>query len=116
MKDVQFDIYSESNNDSATRKGIREVHDKFNYIIDPHGSVGYLAFKDYVEKNNLKDYYGIVLETAHPAKFKDVIEEELKIKVDVPERLAICMTKEKRAVGLNSEYNQLKDFLTGTIS
>ena len=116
LKDVQFDIYSESNNDSATRKGIREVHDKFNYIIDPHGSVGYLAFKDYVEKNNLKDYYGIVLETAHPAKFKDVIEEELKIKVDVPERLAICMTKEKRAVGLNSEYNQLKDFLTGTIS
>ena len=111
LKDVQFDIYSESNDDSATRKGIREVFEKYNYIIDPHGSVGYRAFKNYIEKNNLKDYYGIILETAHPAKFKDVIEEELKSDVNIPERLAVCMKKEKKAFSLSKEYNQLKDFL-----
>jgi len=111
LNDVQFDIYSESNDDKATRKGIKEVYEKYNYVIDPHGSVGYLAFKDYIEKNNLKNYYGIVLETAHPAKFKDVIEEELKIEVEIPERLAVCLNKEKKAVSLPSDYNELKNFL-----
>ena len=113
LKDVQFDIYSESNDDNETRKGIKEVYEKYNYIIDPHGSVGYLAFKDYIKKNSLKDYYGIILETAHPAKFKDVIEEELKIDVEIPERLAVCLKKEKKTVGLSSDYKELKGYLIG---
>ncbi len=111
LKDVQFDIYSESNDDNRTRKGIKEVYEKYNYVIDPHGSVGYLAFKDYIEKSNLKNYYGIVLETAHPAKFKDVIEDELKIEVGIPERLAVCLKKEKKTFELSSDYEGFKDYL-----
>jgi threonine synthase len=111
LKNVQFDIYSESNDDNRTRGGIKEVYEKYNYVIDPHGAVGYLAFKDYVEKNNLKNYYGVVLETAHPAKFKDVIEEELKIEVNIPERLAVCLNQEKKAACFSGEYKDLRDFL-----
>jgi threonine synthase len=59
----------------------------------------------------LKNYYGIVLETAHPAKFKDVIEEELKIEVEIPARLAVCLKKEKKAVNLSKEFRDLKDYL-----
>ena len=114
LDDVQFDIYSESNDDSATRRGIKEVFKKYQYIIDPHGSVGYLAFKDYVEKNSLGDYYGIILETAHPAKFKDVIEEELKIQVEIPERLAVCITKKKQTVELSNTFEEFKDYLLNT--
>jgi len=111
LEEVQFDIYSESNDDDRTRKGIKEVYEKYNYVIDPHGSVGYLALKDYLEKNNLKNYCGVVLETANPAKFKDVIEEELKMEVEIPERLAVCLKKEKHAVELSKDYSDLKNYL-----
>ncbi|MBI1936996.1 MAG: threonine synthase [Ignavibacteriales bacterium] len=111
IEEIQHDIYSESFDDIATRSAIKDVYQKFGYIIDPHGSVGYLALKSYAEKKSLKEYNGIVLETAHPAKFKDVIEEELKVDVEIPERLAECLNKNKATVELSSDYEDLKSFL-----
>jgi threonine synthase len=111
ITNVQFDIYSESNNDENTRSGIREVFQKYNYVIDPHGSVGYLALKNYIEQKSLTDFNAVVLETAHPSKFKDVIEEELKIEVEIPKRLAVCLSKEKKTVELSTNYKELKEFL-----
>lgn len=109
LSEMQKDIYSQSYNDIQTRKGIKEVYEKYKYIIDPHGSVGYLALKDFIQSNQI--YNGIILETAHPSKFKDVIEEELKINVKIPERLAECLNKEKKTVELSSEYSDLKEYL-----
>ncbi|MCX7797175.1 MAG: threonine synthase [Melioribacter sp.] len=109
LRDMQNDIYSESYDDIQTRQGIKEVYEKFNYIIDPHGSVGYLALRDYTRFS--QEFNGIVLETAHPAKFKDVVEEELKINVEIPERLASCLNKEKRTVELSSKYEDLREYL-----
>ncbi len=108
---IQNEIYSESFDDNATRYGIKEMHDKFGYIIDPHGAVGYLALQSYVGKKNITDYNGIVLETAHPGKFKDVIEEELKINVEIPHRLAVCLTKQKKSISLSKNYNEFKEFI-----
>lgn len=109
LNEMQKDIYSESYDNAQTRKGIREVYEKYNYIIDPHGSVGYLALKNYMNFNH--EFNGVILETAHPAKFKDVIEEELKIDVEIPERLAACLNKEKRTVELSSRYEDLREYL-----
>ncbi len=109
LKDMQNNIYSESFDDDQTRKGIREVYEKYNYIIDPHGSVGYLALKNYTNLSH--EVNGVILETAHPAKFKEVIEEELNFKIDIPERLAICLNKEKRTVELSSQYEDLREYL-----
>lgn len=111
IEETQHDIYSESFDDAATRYGIKEIYQKFGYVIDPHGSVGYLALKNYAEKKSLKEYNGIILETAHPAKFKDVIEEELKIDVEIPGRLAVCLGRVKKTVSLSSNYDDLKKFL-----
>ena len=71
--------------DEATKKAMIEVFKKYNYVIDPHGAVGYLALKEYQKTT---DAIGIVLETAHPAKFLDDVEGILKQKIDIPERLA----------------------------
>ncbi|MEJ5351585.1 MAG: threonine synthase [Melioribacteraceae bacterium] len=113
LKDMQNDIHSESYDDIQTRKGIKEVYENYKYIIDPHGSVGYLALRDYIKFN--QEFSGVILETAHPAKFKDVIEEELKIEVEIPERLATCLNKEKRTVELSSKYEDLREYLSGKI-
>jgi threonine synthase len=111
IEKIRADVVSESYTDDSTIEGIKEVYEKYNYVIDPHGAVGYQALKHFVESNNLKDINAVMVETAHPAKFKDVVEEAIKNEVEIPERLAACINKEKKSVRLNSDYNSLKDFL-----
>ena len=69
-------IKSYSFNDDQTKEAIKEVKNKYDYLIDPHGAVGYLGLKKYYKKMEL-NYSGIILETAHPAKFKDIVDEVL---------------------------------------
>jgi threonine synthase len=95
--------------DVETRYGITHVFDQFNYTIDPHGAVGYLALERYQAENPGK--IGVVLETAHPSKFKKVVEEEIKQKVNIPERLAVLANKPKESTLLNVDYQQFKQFL-----
>jgi len=108
---IREDIYSVSYNDQETIQGIKELYDKYNYVIDPHGAVGYRAWEKFKEANEPKNAYGIIVETAHPAKFKDAVEETIGNDVEIPERLAVCLNKEKRTVELNSDYSSLKEFL-----
>jgi threonine synthase len=108
---VRADIHSTSYNDDDTKKGIKEVFEKYNYVIEPHGAVGYDAYTNYVRENNLKGVNGIIVETAHPAKFKDVVEETINRKVEIPERLAVCLSKEKKTIKLDSRFESFKDLL-----
>jgi len=108
IKDI---IYSARFNDDETRSGIKDVYDKYNYTIDPHGAVGYLALKKYSEENNLTNYNGIILETAHPAKFKDDVEEVIGKEIEIPPLLQKCLQKEKHSVKISKEFSSLKSFL-----
>jgi len=103
-------VFSKSYDDDQTISAIKEVYEKFNYVIDPHGAVGYLASKDYLEKYG-KDNLIITLKTAHPAKFIDIVKSALGIEVDVPERLKECLSKEKQSIHLPGKFNDVKDFL-----
>ncbi|MDP2038397.1 MAG: threonine synthase [Ignavibacteria bacterium] len=114
IQDIRNDIYSTTFNDEQTRVAVKNVFEKNKYVIDPHGAVGYLALQKFLKENSPQKFTSIVLETAHPAKFKDVVEKELSIEVEIPERLAACLTKEKRAVELSSDYKSLKEFLLET--
>ncbi len=108
---IKYDIYSKSFSDKDTILGMKEVYANYNYTIDPHGAVGYLALKKFSEENNLKSFNVIILETAHPAKFKDIVENALNINIGMPERLSQCLHKEKHSIKLSSNYNELKEFL-----
>jgi threonine synthase len=80
--------------DTQTREAMREVHDKYGYVIDPHGAVGYLAGEAWLEQHPEDSV--VILETAHPAKFSDTITEELGDHVlETPERLA-CLADEPK--------------------
>jgi threonine synthase len=111
IEKIREDIFSVSYNDEETVEGIKELYDKYNYVIDPHGAVGYRAWKKFNESGELKNAYGIIVETAHPAKFKDAVEETIGSEVEIPERLAVCLNKEKKTIELNSEFSSLKEFL-----
>ena len=109
--EMKKDISSSSWSDEATRESIKEVFEKYNYIIDPHGAVGYQALKQFLHTNDFKNVNGIVVETAHPAKFKSTVDETIGRDIEIPERLASCLTKKKSTVLLDNDFKALKDYL-----
>jgi len=104
-KDISGFAYS----DKTTREAISEIKGKYNYTMDPHGAVGYLALKDYQQTH--PNTSGIILETAHPSKFIDEVESTLDIKVDIPERLAKLAELPKEATPMKADFSLLKSFL-----
>jgi threonine synthase len=111
IEQIRDVVFSSSFDDNATKEGIKHIYEKFNYIIDPHGAVGYLSLHDYIAKNNITNYTGIVAETAHPAKFKDAVEEVIGKNVEIPARLAESINKEKKSILLENSLTHLKEIL-----
>lgn len=101
-----FSSYSFS--DKATKKAMKEIYAKSNYIADPHGAVGYLGAKEYIKEN--PNTQCIFLETAHPVKFLDVVEETLNIEVNIPRQIKSVIHKEKVFQKVRN-YEELKAYL-----
>ena len=101
-------LSSFSYSDDETRNAIKEVKQKYNYVMDPHGAVGYLGLRDFLAEN--PEYYGTFLETAHPVKFLETVEEVIGEKVEIPASIKEAMNKEKKSFEI-SDYAELKDFL-----
>jgi len=91
--------------DEQTQKAIGEGKSNFDYVFDPHGAVGYCAYQQ--EKSN----NAILLETAHPAKFKDVVEDVLNETIIIPESLREALTKDSLSMTMENDYKVFKDFL-----
>ncbi len=81
--------------DKETRKAMQEIYTTASYILDPHGAVGYLGLKDYLDQHPEK--YGVFFETAHPVKFLDTVEETLSMEVPLPARIQSLLAKEKKS-------------------
>ncbi|WP_020532273.1 threonine synthase [Flexithrix dorotheae] len=96
-------------NDEGIRSYMKEIYEQYHYVADPHGAVGYGALKELLKENET----GIFFETAHPAKFKDVVDDTLKIDSEIPERLKVFLNKEKKAHNLGIDFNEFKSFLIG---
>lgn len=99
---------SYSFDDEQTKATLKKVYNERNYLLDPHGAVGYLGLIQFMAQN--KGYTGVFLETAHPVKFPESIEQTLGIEIPVPEALKPLMTKEKQSVVIDT-YNELKQYL-----
>jgi len=108
--EMNKEITAFSFNDRETREAMKKVFLEKSYTLDPHGAVAYLGWKKFEEENK-ENFYGIVLETAHPAKFIDVVEETLKTEVSLPEALSVLRNKEKKAVKMDTEYLHFQEFL-----
>jgi threonine synthase len=109
---VRKNIDSTSHNDEETRKTIKEVYDACRYILDPHGAVGYAALKDYLAMVQEADQIpGIIFETAHPAKFKDIVDDILSVNIPLPESLEKFMNRPKTAVKITADYTSFKAYL-----
>jgi threonine synthase len=111
---MKSNISGMSFSDDETRVAIREVESRFGYQIDPHGAVGWLAARAY--RNAHPGAVTITLETAHPAKFPDVMNAELgKDSVAIPARLAILADQPKVATPLTKDWQTFRAWLTANI-
>ncbi|MGO4919663.1 threonine synthase [Maribacter spongiicola] len=108
FKALKENLSSYPFDDNQTKDALKEIYNINGYIADPHGAVGYLGLKKYQEQN--PDTYGIFLETAHPVKFLDIVEETLHIKLEIPTQIQKVMGKTKKSIKI-STYDGLKDFL-----
>ena len=105
---LKNNLSSFSFSDAETKVALKEIYDTYNYVADPHGAVGYLGCKAYLETN--PKTHCVFLETAHPTKFLDVVEDVIKEKQPLPKQIQAVMGKTKVATKISS-YEGLKKFL-----
>lgn len=102
-------LNSYSISDNLTIETIEHVKSKFNYLLDPHGAVGYAALKLYQESH--KEAKGFFLETAHPVKFD--VEKLIGEKIALPKEVQELTGKKKQRVLMEADSGELKEFLLG---
>ncbi|MBP6214932.1 MAG: threonine synthase [Chitinophagaceae bacterium] len=95
--------------DAETVSTIREVYEKYNYILDPHGAVGYLSLHRYLSAH--PGQTGLFLETAHPVKFPEAVESCIGKRIEMPAAVQSLMDKEKQSELIKADYQQFRDYL-----
>jgi threonine synthase len=105
---LKDNVSSFSFSDDETKAAMLEIYSNHNYVADPHGAVGYLGCKAYLEKN--PNAHCVFLETAHPTKFLDVVEDVIKAKQALPQQIQSVMGKDKVATTI-STYEDFKAYL-----
>jgi threonine synthase len=95
--------------DDETNATMHKVFQEYNYMLDPHGAVGYLALEKYLSAHTIDK--GMILETAHPVKFYDVVEPVLGIKVDLPYTIQQIIDLPKKSFAIEKDYNALINFI-----
>lgn len=108
LESLRANLSSYSFSDEATRKAMKSVHSKSDYVMDPHGAVGYLGLKEYQKTH--PNTYGIFLETAHPVKFLDVVEDTLGLSPEIPPQIQKVVGRKKKSHMIKT-YKNLKAFL-----
>lgn len=101
-------LSSYSFTDRQTKDAIKEIYNDYSYVADPHGAVGYLGCKAYLKEH--PQSHCVFLETAHPTKFLDVVEDTIRENIELPEQILSVMDKKKKSIKI-STYNDLKDYL-----
>ncbi len=107
---LRRDLAGHAFDDAATRAAMRDVYERRGYLLDAHTAVGYLGLKAELEA---RGGTGIVLATAHPAKFVDVVRDAVGIEPSAPLALTRSATLTERIVTIPDEYGALRDLLDG---
>lgn len=93
--------------DDQIRETMRQCYKETDYILDPHGACGYQALVDGLKP----DEVGVFCETAHPAKFKEKVDDILSIDVDIPARLRAFMQGQKQSTPMTKDFADFKRYL-----
>ena len=93
--------------DEQIRDTMRQCYKETGYVLDPHGACGYQALKDLLQPGE----YGVFCETAHPAKFKEKVDDILSTDIEIPARLQAFMKGTKQSVEMSKDFADFKAYL-----
>ena len=110
LKAMQQDITGYAFTDAETKNTMQLVARDNHYILDPHGAVAYLGIRKYLA-DNPSTVNGIFLETAHPAKFGEVVENAIGESIPLPETLQKFLSGKKQALMVDGGYESFKQTL-----
>lgn len=100
--------------DDQTRAGMKQFYDQYGYIACPHTAIGLMGLQAFLAEAN-RDFTGVALATAHPAKFKPLVEQVLSASITVPERLAVLANRPKQSIRIPAQYNAFRESLLQTV-
>jgi threonine synthase len=113
LSKVQEEIAAYSFTDEQTKECIQKIYQNFGYLMCPHTAVGYLGMEQFIEENDLNplEINAVVLSTAHPVKFGEVVEPLIGKKVEIPQRLQAIVNGEKKSIPMNADFEGFKNWL-----
>jgi threonine synthase len=105
---IHRDMISVEVSDAETREAIVDAYRRHKVVLEPHGAVGYKA----IEKTGVADKYAtILLETAHPAKFPETIQEVIGLDPDPPEAMKRQESTPETQFSCDNDYDTFKTLL-----
>lgn len=104
---IKGDISGATYTNEQIAETMKAVWNTEKYLLDPHGACGYRALQEGLQANEI----GIFLETAHPAKFKDTVEEIIGEEIAIPEKLQAFMRGEKQSIEMSKQFADFKSYL-----
>jgi threonine synthase len=110
LEALRRDVTGFAYQDARVVAEIGRVYREHGYLLDPHGAIGWLAVNDMLRVSD-PDAVGVFLATAHPAKFREVVEPAIGESVPLPPVLAAAITRPRYSKPLSSEYADLRALL-----
>ncbi len=107
---LRRDLVGSHHTDDEVQRTMQQIYHASGYVLDPHSAVGYLGLRTVGEI--LPDGCGVFLATAHPAKFKEIVEPTIGHAIETPAVLAECLDKPERFTPLSTEYEEFRDYLS----
>ena len=104
---IKGDISGATYTNEQIAETMKAVWQTEKYLLDPHGACGYRALQEGLQADEI----GIFLETAHPAKFKDTVEEIIGEEIAIPEKLQAFMRGEKQSIEMSKLFADFKSYL-----
>jgi threonine synthase len=111
---LKKDMYAVSISDEKTKTTIKAVYDQYKVLLEPHGAVGWAGLQEFFKENPAIDVSGqltVTLETAHPAKFPQEINDILGFDPPLPPSLSNLEGKEEKITMLENDYQKFKEYL-----
>ncbi len=104
---ISAEISGATYTDAQIRETVKKTYVETGYLLDPHGACGYRALEEGLKPGET----GVFLETAHPAKFLQTVEEIIGNKVAIPEKLQAFMKGTKQSVPMTKDFASFKTYL-----
>jgi threonine synthase len=117
LEAMRRDLYSSSVSDERTRATIKEVWDKYQLLLEPHGAVAWRGFEDWAESQRATgsdSAPAVVLETANPAKFPEEIEKLFGWSPDVPAAMQAALKLPEDYDRMGADYEKFREYLIST--